>query len=460
MTASSRLAGIAGPANVLSDSAELAACEVAGAAPTAVVQPGSAEEVAEIVKFAGAEKLAVVPMGARTKLSLGLPPRQYDLALDLARLNRVVAYDPGDLTLSVEPGITLRDLAEALAEHRQFLPIEAPFASRATIGGTIASGVDTALRQMYGTARDYVLGMEFVTGEGVLAKSGGRVVKNVTGYDIHKLMIGALGTLGVITKINFRTFPVPAFTRAFAANFESAERAIELRHRIARSPFRPLSVEALSPSTGALLSSEAAARTVQDPIPANLFSSHHWTFLTILAGNERTLDRAEREIRQMAEECGNDRFTALEREDIARASARLREFLPIALESTPAATIVKMAVLPTRIKEALDAAAKAAETNSLPWAAMARGLGTIYFALLPDERTDETRRRAIQATDQILRECTAIGGNGAIPWCPAEWKGALKVWGPGRGDLDQMRKLKMAFDPQGVLAPGRFMGGL
>ena len=201
--------------------------------------PASSDEVAEIVKFAAAEKLALVPCGARTKLAMGLVPRQYDLALDLTRLDRVVAYDPADLTLSVEPGITLQKLGAVLAEHKQWLPLAVPYMEHATIGGTIASGVDTALRQMYGTARDYVLGMEFVTGQGAAAKSGGRVVKNVTGYDMHKLMIGALGTLGVMTKINFRTFPLPVATRGFVARFASADGALELRHSIAHSPLNP-----------------------------------------------------------------------------------------------------------------------------------------------------------------------------------------------------------------------------
>jgi FAD/FMN-containing dehydrogenase len=119
-----------------------------------------------------------------------------------------------------------------------------------------------------------------------------------------------------------------------------------------------------------------------------------------------------------------------------------------------------MSVLPTRMRELLSGAAKAAETNSLPWAAMARGLGVIYFALLPSDQSEESRRRAIQATDQILPECAALGGNGTIPWSPAEWKSALKVWGLERGDVQQMRKIKNLFDPLGILSPGRFMGAL
>src|SRR5690242_2151884 len=148
-----------------------------------------------------------------------MPPSRYDLAVDMNRLDHVISYDPGDLTLSVESGITVAKLAAALAEHNQFLPLEVPFYDRATIGGTLSSGVDSPLRQLYGTPRDFVLGMEFVTGEGALAKSGGRVVKNVTGYDLHKLMLGAIGSLGIITRINFKTFPLPSATATFIASF-------------------------------------------------------------------------------------------------------------------------------------------------------------------------------------------------------------------------------------------------
>ena len=208
-SAGPRLGDIAGNANVVSDPTQLGDYAIGGKTPGAVVRPGSAAEVAGIVKFAAAEKLAIVACGARTKLDMGFAPTRYDLALDMTRMDRVVAYDPGDLTLSVEAGVRLHSLGQTLAEHRQFLPLAVPFLTQTTIGGLIASGVDSPLRQFYGTARDFLLGIEFVTGDGVAAKSGGRVVKNVTGYDIHKLMIGSLGTLGVITRVNFKTFPMP-----------------------------------------------------------------------------------------------------------------------------------------------------------------------------------------------------------------------------------------------------------
>jgi len=460
MTASSRLASITGPTHVISDSPNLTAYEIGGRKPVAVVRPGTFEEVAEIVRFAAAEKLAIVPTGARTKLQMGLPPQQYDLALDMVRLDRVTAYDPADLTLAVEPGIPLALLASVLAEHKQWLPLGAPFQDHSTIGGTIASGVDGTFRQSYGTARDYVLGIEFVTGEGACAKSGGRVVKNVTGYDLHKLMIGAMGTLGIITKINFRTFPALISPCALAASFQTAEQAIELRHRISRSPLLPVGLEIFSPGSCERLCARVPADTAKHAMPSNLFSSSAWTLIAGFSGTEEVLRRCEDEFFKMGVDCGGSSLAAIRGEEFSAASNFAREFVPLALGASPAATVVKISVLPTRMKDAIANAVNAANTNLLPWAAMARGVGVIYFALLPNDGTEETRFRAIQATDQILHECAELGGNATIPWSPSEWKGVLKVWGPQRTDFDQMRKLKNLFDPLNILSPGRFAGGI
>ncbi|HXA57262.1 MAG TPA: FAD-binding oxidoreductase, partial [Candidatus Acidoferrum sp.] len=150
----SRLETVVDRASRITDSVQLSSYTIAQKTPSIALKPGSTEEIVEIVKFAAAESLAIVPCAARTKLSIGAPPTRYDVALDLTRLNRIVAYDPGDLTLSVEPGVLLCGLQATLGERGQFLPHGAPFMMRATVGGTIAAGVEGPLRQMYGTTRD------------------------------------------------------------------------------------------------------------------------------------------------------------------------------------------------------------------------------------------------------------------------------------------------------------------
>src|SRR5712671_5735849 len=255
-----RLEEIVGGAYVLTDSVELSARQVDGKHPSAVVQPAEVAQVAEILRFAAAEKLAAIPSGGCTKLRIGSPPARYDIALDLSRMNRVLAYDPRDLTLGVEPGVRIEDLLRVLGEQNQFLPLAVPFADRATVGGIVAANSSSPLRHFYGGVRDFCLGMEFVTGDGVISKGGGRVVKNVTGYDLHKLLIGSLGTLAVITRLNFRTFPsVIAGSRGFVASFSNPQGALALRRAILQSPLTPLTLDILSPGLAQIFSQRAPA---------------------------------------------------------------------------------------------------------------------------------------------------------------------------------------------------------
>jgi glycolate oxidase FAD binding subunit len=459
-SAASRLSEVAGAANVIADPAQLAGYELDGKIPSAAVKPASREQTAEIVKFCAAERLAIVPCGARSKLAMGGTPGIYDIALDLTRLDGIVAYDPGDLTLSVEAGIPLQRLAGVLAGHRQFLPLAVPFQSQATAGGTVASGVHSPLRQAYGTVRDFLIGLEFVTGEGAHAKSGGLVVKNVAGYDLHKLMIGALGTLGIITKLNFRTFPAPAPLRVFIGSFASAEGAFDIRQRVTQSHLRPLTMDILSPGAVEILSSTVAARFEAGSSPVDRVAKDKWAFFVTFSGSGAVLERYKRELEQMATETNCEACEISGDERNSASFGRLREFIPIALQSSPATVILKLSVLPVKLKEMFDAVRDASQASGLRWAAMAGGLGVTYAALVPSASNDEARAQMQKATNHIFDACVRLGGNASIPFCPAEWKQTLGIWGPQRADFEPIRKLKKVFDPVGILAPGRFVGGI
>lgn len=452
----SRLADICGAAQVIADPSLLAEYAIDGQTPSAAVKPASREEISEILQFCAAEGLALVPCGARSKLRMGGAPERYDVALNMTRLDRIMAYDPSDLTLSIEPGIPLQRVAGVLAGHRQFLPLEVPFLSQTTAGGTIASGVHSPLRQAYGTARDFLLGVEFVTSNGAQVKSGGRVVKNVAGYDLHKLMIGALGTLGVITQINFRTFPAPAPPRVFTATFGTAEGALDLRQLVARSHLRPLTMEILNPAAVEMLSNPIAARFEAGAAPVDRLAAGKWAFLATYSGGAAVLQRYESELRQMAETAGCERCEILGDEKNPASLGRVREFVPIALESSPASVVLKLSVTPTKVPSILRAISEAAQESALRWAIAAGGCGVSYAALLPEARTEDARMRAQKTADRIMEACAHLGGNFTIPWCPAEWKRTFKIWGPDRADFEPMRKLKAAFDPARIFSPGRF----
>jgi glycolate dehydrogenase FAD-binding subunit len=448
--AGTRLADIVGAQNTIADPRELSAYAVDGVIPKAAARPGTAQEIAELVKFAAAENLAVIPTGARTKLGIGMPPARYDLALDVTRLDRVISYDPGDLTLSVEPGIPLALLAQVLAEHNQFLPLDVPFFERATVGGTLASGVDSPLRQLYGTPRDFVLGMEFATGEGALAKSGGRVVKNVTGYDLHKLMLGAIGSLGVITRINFKTFPLPSATASFVASFSNMQAAAGFNSQIHKSPLRCQAIEILSPSAVTLLNENASSLA---DAPLNSF-----IVAVRIAGNDAVLARCERDLRTMTESSATSLrgFTRLDASREKLLWTTIREF-PSARQSHPTAALLKANCLRSDFPAFFDDTSALAQQHSLKISHLFRGCGICYFWL---ESSPESSSNLASACQEFFQRASTSGRSASIVSCALELKRQLNIWGPAREDFPLMQQLKRAFDPRNIFAPGRFVGGL
>jgi glycolate oxidase FAD binding subunit len=466
-----RLESALGPTQMVSDAAACANYAVDEVIPSAVAKPSSPEEIAEVVRFAAREKLALIPSGARTKLRIGMTPVRYDIALDMSALNKIAHYDPGDLTLGVDAGTTIAKLNATLFEHQQFLPLLVPWYSLTTIGGTIASAIDSPLRQFYGTARDFLIGAEFIDGTGKLCKSGGRVVKNVTGYDLHKLLIGSLGTLAVITRLNFRTFPAPLVgSRGFVASFPNAEGALALRRAVAQSSLTPLTFDIVGPAlaqifasrTPATLETAVFADEKRNTNPSSLqpvgdwFRPHEWQLCAAFAGTPEVLDRYARDLRRFATESRAASVSFLDEATRPAVWGRLRETLSLLLEFSPDATVFKISVLPSQYGALFASLRQIADQAALPHALVARGGGTIYFTLLPASPHDETTRRVAQAAIQIFQLISAANGDATVLFAPPALKASADIRGSWRSDIALMRKLKSAFDPQDILVPGRF----
>ncbi len=449
-----RLEEIAGGAHVVTDAAEITAREVCGVRPAVIVRPADAVQIAEILRFSAAEKLGVIPMGSGTKLGIGSPPARYDIALDLSRMNRVLAYDPQDLTLGVEPGVRIEDLLRTLAEKKQFLPLAVPFSDRATIGGIVAANSSSPLRHAYGAVRDFCLGMEFVTGEGAQAKSGGRVVKNVTGYDLHKLLIGSLGTLAVITRVNFRTFPMPPAQGMFVASFSSAEAAFEFCRALSHSVLTPQMVEVADPGAGRLIfSAEASARIM--PM--------QWSVVISAAGQPAVVDRYARELGHLASAANAAEFLLIGDTEHHSVFARIREFPRLVLEATLDAAIFRIGVLPTVMPSLLKDLNGLAKHYGTGLATLTRASGIVYAAFFAQAGSDASTAVTTSAVKEVFHICTLPenGAHAMLEWCPTEIKtSADVVWGPSRPDFELMRRVKHSFDPQNVLTPGRFAGGI
>ena len=471
----SRLASILGATRIQSVPATLAGYAIDEVLPSVIVKPASADEAAEIVRFAIAENLALVPVGSRSKLAIGMPPARYDIALDMTALNQIAHYDPGDLTLSVDTGLTLAKLNPVLAQHRQFLPLLLPFYSVSTIGGAIASGLDSPLRQTYGTARDFLIGAEFIDGTGAQCKSGGRVVKNVTGYDLHKLLIGSFGTLALITRLNFRTFPMPLAARGFVAECPNAEGALALRQKIVEGPLSPLTLDVLSPETAQIFATQTpsapeplifsdggASATAADttlPLPGDWFNPQAWQLCAAFAGSPEVLGRYNRGLNDLAQGLARKIRPAATNflDDTTRPAiwGRLREALPLLLKSSPAAMIFRLGTLPETHGTLINELRRIADHCNLSHALVARASGVIYFALLPKSFDEEPIAELFGACDSVFMLCSQQSVSASILFCPTALKHDFNVFGPPRPDASAMRRLKAAFDPRSIFAPGR-----
>lgn len=449
-----RLEGTIGKYRVVRAEEELAEYAVDGAAPGAIVRPQSAEEVEEVVRFAVSEKLALIPLGSRSKCGIGMTPARYDIALDMTGMQEIAHYDAGDLTLSVDAGMSLRQLEGALAEKRQFLPLAVPCFESSTVGGSVASGIDSVLRRQYGSARDFLIGAEFVHGRGNLCRSGGRVVKNVTGYDLHKLLIGSLGTIAVITRLNFRTFPLAAAFAGHVASFESAERALAFWNALEGSGLPAANIELLDPTTAAI--AKAILEKEEGPVPGCVEGSS-WAVYVSFEGNETVVERVAKDVERLARDIGAAKDEPLDAGRDAQLGGVLREAFEWLRRAAPAVALFRI-VMPRTTAESIKKLTE--PQDSLRKALIVRACGVAYLSLMGDSENEETIMAFEKAARQIFAFATARQGHAILLQAPLTLKQKISVWGPDREDLVLMNRVKQAFDPDRIFAPGRYAGGL
>jgi glycolate oxidase FAD binding subunit len=374
------------------------------------------------LRLASAAGLAVIPAGGRTQLGLGAPPRRSDVLLDLTALDAVIEYTPEDLTATVQTGMRLVDFQRLLAERGQFLPLNPPLPEEATIGGVLATNAHGAWRARYGAMRDLLIGTRIVHGDGLVSHSGGRVVKNVAGYDLHKGWIGALGTLGVVVEATFKLQPQPVARAWSAARFASAGAAADLAYRLARSPLPFLGVELLTPSAAQALGLGDEYLLVAEwggPPAALARCQSEWLALAAAAGARHA---GPRDSAPTTDAWGLGAPVVLR---AALPLSQVAPFLDALAAEWPAAGAVAQPITGTvRAAGALDAAAGAA------------------------------------VVQRLRDQATASGGWLVVEQAPLALKAQVDVWGPPAGPLSLMRRLKEAYDPAGILNPGRFVGGL
>jgi glycolate oxidase FAD binding subunit len=398
---------------------------VLGVLPSVVYQPRTREECVASFEEARRRRLALAVVGGRTKVGLGAVPRRLDALVSTRGLDRILDYSPSDQVVVVEAGITLARLQAALAQNGQRLACDAPQADRASLGGLLATNDFGPLRTRFGSLRDLVLGVSVVRADATVVRGGGKVVKNVAGYDVPKLMVGALGTLGMIESVTLRLHPLPEVQRTLRIPALGAEALRALVVLLRRDQFEPCSVAALSSADGfdALVRFEGFGVGVDDAC--------------------RGLYAAAEGLGRPVETLGDDAAQGAWVEHDAlrtRGSVRLKiAFAPSALPVIARdVTRPLAAVLPEGRSTVYPTLGLAFVTGGAPEV-------DAFVAALADARA----------------RLGAAGGSLVVHDLPLALRvPATDVWGPAPGSLSLMRRLKTRFDPEGRLNDGRFVGGL
>lgn len=406
---------------------------IAGIHPQVVVEPANETEIATVLAFADKEGLRVLVRGGGTQLDMGLPPTGGDILLSTARLNQIVEHVPQDLVVIAEAGLPFATLQAALTKTGQWLALDPDLAAEATIGGLVATNATGPRRLRYGGVRDSIIGVRVVLADGTIAKGGGKVVKNVAGYDLPKLFTGALGTLGVIVSATFRLYPLPVASRTVHITASSVPPLCELAVRIIGSTLVPTIIDIVGDTTQA----NTYTMAVRFEMGQEAVTAQANTLLSMAADIHGNVAGAAQTLVGDAEE----QFWAQTKHTTIK-------------NDSPNTLTLKASLLPTEIAHWLTDMKQVCQQQQVhaTWRAHA-GHGLISVQLVGENAV-------LVASVNKLRQ-KALEQKGSIVVTEASFHLAqqLDIWGPVSA-LGIMRNLKARFDPHNTLNPGRFVGGL
>ncbi|MGB3408679.1 MAG: FAD-binding oxidoreductase [Jannaschia sp.] len=392
--------------------------------PEAIAYPTTEAQLAAVMACAHEHRWRVVPCGSGSKLSWGGLGDGVDLIVRTARLNQVIDHAVGDMTLTAQAGVKLADLVPMLAQHNQFLAVDPAYPDQATVGGIVATANTGALRQRYGSLRDMLIGISFVRYDGQVSKAGGRVVKNVAGYDLMKLMTGSYGTLGIISQLTFRLYPTQDVSKTVTVT--GAVEAVESLVSVLRlSPLTPVAMDVLSPGLAAHLGyGETFALLVR--------------FQSIGPGVEEQV----KSLLGMVEDDLSASILDGAADDQVWATVG-EALLPYAPEQSDM-VVAKVGVLPAQAARWLD---------GLPEGSLARihagsGIGTVRLA-----------EATVDAVTTMRANAAAARGYLTLLEAPLSVKKSVNIWGYSGNALAMMKAIKAQFDPYNCLSPGRFVDG-
>lgn len=381
------------------------------------ITPSSPEGLAEVLSDAVSARKTITVLGNNSKRLMAGPILPADVMISTSGLNRVLQYEPNDLTISVESGMCFSALQETLRRNGQMVALDPPFCSQSTIGGIIASNSSGPMRRAFGAARDLVIGMRLATLEGKIVSTGGMVVKNVAGLDMGKLMVGSFGTLAVMTSVNLRLHPLPEQTESFAFSFDDLDAAIEKRDAMLRGVLRPMALDLLSPSASARLGKRGHLLVVR------------------AGGSCKVLDRYARELE------GSERLRG---EDDTNLWIQIREFTSDYLKRQPGGVVLRLSTRLSDLRTAFRLVSGPAIARA------ASGVAHLYLS-------------SWQGVGPLRRAAIEHGWELVVEYAPDELRGEKELWvlksrAEPANAFVMMRRVKQMFDPHNSLNRLRLYG--
>lgn len=407
---------------------------ICGVEMAKVATPATVEELQSVVVDAIRGNAAIFPRGGGTAMDIGRPPElptgREGVVVDLTKLNRVIDYPAEDMTITVEAGIRMTDLADVLAGNGQMLPLDPALPAQATLGGVLATRWCGTRRYGYGSPRDYVLGVKYIDAQARRIKGGGSVVKNVAGYDLMKMQIGAFGSLGIIAQATLKLRPLPEASAAVAVPLATTKvkSALELLHR---SKTRPVGIEIVDQLT---------AQTLALPC------EHISTEFSLIVLFEECREAVDWQVRQLTEEL-NEIGLATASPVVADRYAKLLLSLSDWPERNPSRTLISATFLPSSSAEFCHAVAQAQGNLELLLHA-GNGVALVRSA-------NEDLASTLELVGDLEAAIVSASGKVAVPRCSNNWKAAVPVWGKPHPDWPLMRRIKTTLDPTDVFNPGR-----
>ena len=436
-----QLAALIGQDHVASDS-RVSDYSIGPFVPSAVARPSEPEEVSAVLQWAHRNDIAVYPTGGRTLSRLGNTPSRPGIALDMTGLNRMIDFQPADLTVRVQAGMTVSQLDAALSQDGKYVPLAPPLAHLATVGGTLATGISGPMRAAYGLPRDWLIGVSVVGADGTMSKAGGQVVKNVTGYDLNRLYAGSLGTLAIITEATFKITPAPTAWAAIIAGFQNNLAAVAGCRNLLSQPFAPQALHVLSP---------AAACRMQD---SNVPGGSGPVAIALIAGRPASVKRRVEDTASAWRDTANTLHIA--DEEAVKLTEALADF-PVN-PADPPSVCVRLNTSPDALDKllALDEHDIGGEAPGIVADAGFGGGRMMWWGDFSGEDPVQVAERI----QKIQSTAVSLGGDAIVETCPQAAKELIDVWGPAPSGMGIMRRIKRQFDPKGLLNPGRFIGGL